>query len=129
MTRPSRSPSPKISLVVSDVNGTLVTDQKMLTELTKAAVAALHRRGIIFSFISSRPPRGLRMVLDAFVAMFKQAGFGIVIGIAAPAVQRAADVVTASNREDGFAHATKRFIFGSAQSGAVVDITRAGARG
>ena len=42
MTRPSRSPSPKISSVVSDVDGKLVTDQKLLTERTKAAVAALH---------------------------------------------------------------------------------------
>lgn len=32
MTRPSRSPSPKISSVVSDVDGKLVTDQKLLTE-------------------------------------------------------------------------------------------------
>ena len=127
MTRPSRSPPPKISSVVSDADGTLVTNQKMLTEHTKAAVAALHRRGIIFSIISSRPPRGLRMVLDAFVAMFKQAGFGIALGIAPPAVQRAADVVTDSNREDGFAHAIERFILGSAQSGAVVELTRAGA--
>jgi hydroxymethylpyrimidine pyrophosphatase-like HAD family hydrolase len=50
MTRPSRSPSWKISSVVSDVNGTLVTDQKLLTERTKGAVAA-HSRGIIFSII------------------------------------------------------------------------------
>jgi hydroxymethylpyrimidine pyrophosphatase-like HAD family hydrolase len=85
MTRPSRSPSWKISSVVSDVNGTLVTDQKLLTERTKAAVAALHRRGIIFSIISSRPRRGLRMVLDAFVAMIKHAGFSIAMGNAAPA--------------------------------------------
>ena len=42
MTRPSRSPSPKISSVDSDVDGKLVIDQKLLTERTKAAVAALH---------------------------------------------------------------------------------------
>jgi hypothetical protein len=33
------------------------------------------------------------------------------------------------NREDGFAHAIERSILGSAQSGAVVDIARAGDRG
>jgi hypothetical protein len=43
MTRPSRSPSPKISSVVSDVDGKLVTDQKLLTKRTKAAVAAQSR--------------------------------------------------------------------------------------
>ena len=35
-------PVAKISSVVSDVDGKLVTDQKLLTERTKAAVAALH---------------------------------------------------------------------------------------
>jgi len=91
MTRPSRSPSWKISSIFSDVNGTLVTDQKLLTERTKAAVAALHRRGIIFFIISSRPPRGLRIVLDAFVAMFKQAGFSIAMGNAVLLCGRCSD--------------------------------------
>jgi Cof subfamily protein (haloacid dehalogenase superfamily) len=54
----------KISAVVSDVDGTLVTDDKILTPRAQAAVAALHARGIIFTVISSRPPRGLRMLLD-----------------------------------------------------------------
>jgi Cof subfamily protein (haloacid dehalogenase superfamily) len=49
---------------VSDVDGTLVTDDKVLTARALAAVAELHARGIIFSIISSRPPRGLRMLLD-----------------------------------------------------------------
>ena len=290
MTRPSRSAPPKISAVVSDVDGTLVTDDKLLTEHTKAAVAALHRRGIIFSIISSRPPRGLRMVLDALnvtvpfcgfnggvitgpdlsvitehllpaeaarhaismltasgaqswvfadldwvvrdsggpyvdleertvgfpptvvedlspylhrvgkivgvsrdfdrlaqcerdiravladaafvarsqpqyldithplankgvallalsallsisvseivvvgdggndISMFEQAGFSIAMGNAAPAVQRAADVVTDSNRENGFAHAIERFVLGGEESSSLIDIARAGAR-
>jgi Cof subfamily protein (haloacid dehalogenase superfamily) len=63
MIRPS--PSSQIAAVISDVDGTLVTDEKMLTERTKATVAALHERGIVFSTISSRPPRGLRMIVDA----------------------------------------------------------------
>lgn len=55
--------TPKISAVVSDVDGTLVTDDKILTPRAQAAVADLHARGIIFTIISSRPPRGLRMLL------------------------------------------------------------------
>jgi Cof subfamily protein (haloacid dehalogenase superfamily) len=55
--------TPKISAVVSDVDGTLVTDDKNLTPRAQAAVADLHARGIIFTIISSRPPRGLRMLL------------------------------------------------------------------
>jgi Cof subfamily protein (haloacid dehalogenase superfamily) len=291
MTRPSRSPSRKISAVVSDVDGTLVTDEKLLTDRTREAVAALHSRGIVFTIISSRPPRGLRMVIDALkiavpfggfnggvvvapdlsvisehllppevarravemldasgsqswifsgqdwvvrdpgesyirleqrtvgfpptvaadftpfldragkivgvspdfdrlaqcerdiraalsdaafvarsqpqyldithplankgvalqalsqllsipaieiaaigdggndIAMFEQAGLSIAMGNGAPAVQRAADVVTGSNREDGFAAAIGRFILGGGQSSAPVNAARAGATG
>ena len=57
-------PSPfKCSAVISDVDGTLVTDDKILTPRAQAAAAALRANGIIFSIISSRPPRGLRMLL------------------------------------------------------------------
>jgi len=58
-----RIPSAKISALVSDVDGTLLTDDKILTERTRAAVAELHSSGILFSIISSRPLRGLRMLL------------------------------------------------------------------
>jgi Cof subfamily protein (haloacid dehalogenase superfamily) len=57
-------PSPfKCSAVISDVDGTLVTDDKILTPRAQAAAAALRANGIIFSIVSSRPPRGLRMLL------------------------------------------------------------------
>jgi Cof subfamily protein (haloacid dehalogenase superfamily) len=49
--------------LVSDVDGTLVTDGKVLTARTQAAVAKLHACGIKFAIISSRPPRGLGMLL------------------------------------------------------------------
>ena len=58
-----RIPSAKISALVSDVDGTLVTDDKILTVRAQAAVAKLHACGINFAIISSRPPRGLRMLL------------------------------------------------------------------
>src|SRR5437879_12912542 len=54
----------KISLVVSDVDGTLVTTDKVLTERSRAAVARLDATGIGFSIISSRPPFGLRMLVE-----------------------------------------------------------------
>ena len=62
MTSP-RSTTPVIRAVVSDVDGTLVTSEKLLTERAIAAVAELHDRGIPFTIISSRPPRGMRMLL------------------------------------------------------------------
>jgi Cof subfamily protein (haloacid dehalogenase superfamily) len=60
---PSTVSYPKISTLVSDVDGTLVTDDKILTVRAQAAVAKLHACGINFAIISSRPPRGLGMLL------------------------------------------------------------------
>jgi Cof subfamily protein (haloacid dehalogenase superfamily) len=64
MSPGSRSPPAMISAVVSDVDGTLVTDDKILTARTKAAVAGLRAEDIAFAIISSRPPRGLRMLVN-----------------------------------------------------------------
>jgi Cof subfamily protein (haloacid dehalogenase superfamily) len=53
-----------IALVVSDVDGTLVTPDKQLTQASIEAVHRLHARGIGFTVISSRPPFGLRMLSE-----------------------------------------------------------------
>ena len=42
----------------------LVTDDKILTARAQAAVAELRASGIIFTIISSRPPRGMRMLIE-----------------------------------------------------------------
>ena len=55
----------KISLVISDVDGTLVTEDKILTPRAQAAVHALHRAGIGFAITSGRPPRGMAMLVGA----------------------------------------------------------------
>ena len=65
----------KCSAVISDVDGTLVTDDKVLTARTEAAVAELRANGIVFSIISSRPPRGLRMLLDPLAITTPIGGF------------------------------------------------------
>jgi len=54
----------KISLVISDVDGTLVTPEKALTPRAIAAVERLHANGIGFSICSSRPPFGMRMLVE-----------------------------------------------------------------
>lgn len=54
----------RCSALISDVDGTLVTDDKILTPSAQASIAKLRARGIAFSIISSRPPRGLRMLVD-----------------------------------------------------------------
>jgi Cof subfamily protein (haloacid dehalogenase superfamily) len=51
-----------VRLVISDVDGTLVTRDKQLTPAVIAAVHRLHTRGIAFTAVSSRPPFGMRML-------------------------------------------------------------------
>jgi Cof subfamily protein (haloacid dehalogenase superfamily) len=46
-------------LVVSDIDGTLVTPSKTLTPGAVAAVRSLATAGIAFTLVSSRPPRGM----------------------------------------------------------------------
>jgi Cof subfamily protein (haloacid dehalogenase superfamily) len=53
-----------ISLVLSDVDGTLVTEDKVLTPRAQSAVKALRQEGIGFAITSGRPPRGMAMLFD-----------------------------------------------------------------
>jgi len=54
-----------IRLVVSDVDGTLVTHDKRLTDATRAAVRRLGDHGIGFTVTSSRPPFGIASIIEA----------------------------------------------------------------
>jgi len=65
----------KISLVLADVDGTLVTEEKILTERTRKAVGALHDAGIRFAITSGRPPLGMAMLFDALDIETPIAGF------------------------------------------------------
>ncbi len=60
----SRKPPPPIRLVIADVDGTLVTPDKVLTARASAAVRALQQAGIAFTITSGRPPRGMKMLID-----------------------------------------------------------------
>jgi Cof subfamily protein (haloacid dehalogenase superfamily) len=55
----------KVSLVISDVDGTLVRTDKSLSQRSRDAVDRLHEAGIGFSIVSSRPPFGVRMLVEA----------------------------------------------------------------
>ena len=76
-----RPPTTKISAIVSDVDGTLVTNDKQLTDRSRAAVAAIRKAGIPFSIISSRPPRGIASLMKALGIDRPSAGFngGVVV--------------------------------------------------
>ncbi|MFO1082762.1 MAG: Cof-type HAD-IIB family hydrolase [Reyranellaceae bacterium] len=77
-----RPPPVRLSAVVSDVDGTLVTDDKRLTDRVRAAVARIRAAGLPFCLISSRPPRGLAPVMHALEVDTPTACFngGVVVG-------------------------------------------------
>lgn len=66
---------PRISLLLADVDGTLVTEDKILTERARSAVAGLRRRGIGFAITSGRPPRGMEMLIEPLALDSPIAGF------------------------------------------------------
>jgi Cof subfamily protein (haloacid dehalogenase superfamily) len=53
-----------IKLLLADVDGTLVTQEKLLTDRAIAAVRALGEAGIQFTVTSGRPPRGMSMLVE-----------------------------------------------------------------
>ena len=53
-----------IKLLLADVDGTLVTPDKVLTDRAVAAVRRLGEAGILFAVTSGRPPRGMSMLIE-----------------------------------------------------------------
>ncbi len=104
MVAPVRSTS-KISLVLADVDGTLVTEEKVLTSRAEGAVRALQDAGIGFAITSGRPPRGMAMLVDPLALRTPVAAFngGIFVKpdmtvmeahvLAADAANRAVEVI------------------------------------
>ena len=78
-----------IRLLLSDVDGTLVTNDKVLTPAAIAAARALRAAGIDLT---------------------RRSGFSIAMGNASDAVKSQAQAVTASNQDDGWAHAVRTYV-------------------
>ena len=53
-----------IRLLLADVDGTLVTPDKVLTDRAVDAVRRLGKAGILFAITSGRPPRGMAMLIE-----------------------------------------------------------------
>ena len=70
-----------ISAVLADVDGTLVTKDKVLTERAIQAVDRLRERGIVFTVSSGRPPRGMRMLVEPLRLTMPMAAFngGVIV--------------------------------------------------
>jgi Cof subfamily protein (haloacid dehalogenase superfamily) len=64
-----------ISVLLTDVDGTLVTKDKVLTERAIGAVRQLRERGIIFTITSARPPYGMRMLIEPLGLTMPMAAF------------------------------------------------------
>jgi Cof subfamily protein (haloacid dehalogenase superfamily) len=64
-----------IRVLLADVDGTLVTKDKVLTEAAVAAVRDLDRAGIAFAITSGRPPRGMSMLIEPLALRTAIAGF------------------------------------------------------
>ena len=72
----SARPRPhRLSLIIADVDGTLVDENKTLTERAAAAVRALRQRGVLFAVTSGRPPRGMAMLVQPLSLDTAIAGF------------------------------------------------------
>jgi Cof subfamily protein (haloacid dehalogenase superfamily) len=56
--------APSIRLLLADVDGTLVTNDKVLTSRAIEAVRKLGEAGVLFAVTSGRPPRGMSMLIE-----------------------------------------------------------------
>jgi Cof subfamily protein (haloacid dehalogenase superfamily) len=70
-----------IAAVLADVDGTLVTKDKVLTPRAIQAVKRLQERGVLFAITSGRPPRGMRMLVEPLGMHVPMAAFngGIIV--------------------------------------------------
>jgi HAD superfamily hydrolase (TIGR01484 family) len=64
-----------ISAVLADVDGTLVTRDKVLTERGVRAVQPLRERGVVFAITSGRAPFGMRMLVEPLGLTLPMAAF------------------------------------------------------
>jgi Cof subfamily protein (haloacid dehalogenase superfamily) len=69
------SEKPLIKLLLADVDGTLVTKDKVLTDQAIAAVQAMHEAGIALALTSGRPPRGMQKLVAPLHLVTPVAGF------------------------------------------------------
>ena len=101
-----------VRLVVADVDGTLVTPDKILTLRARSVVRRVIEAGIGFTITSGRPPRGMKMLIDELQLEDPITAFngGLVVRpdlsiirehlVPATDAQAVIDVLTSSHRTD-----------------------------
>ena len=100
------SPANRVQLVIADVDGTLVTQDKRLTEGARTAVRRLLAAGIAFTITSGRPPLGMKMLIEPLALKDPIAAFngGVIVRpdlsvlhqhlLPAAAAQHAAEIIS-----------------------------------
>ena len=70
-----------IVAVLTDIDGTLVTKEKVITERASQAVKQLRELGLVFTITSGRPPRGMRMLVAPLGLTLPMAAFsgGVIV--------------------------------------------------
>jgi Cof subfamily protein (haloacid dehalogenase superfamily) len=70
-----------IAALLADVDGTLITREKVLTARAVDAVRRLRERGVVFCITSGRPPRGLSMFVEPLGLTLAMAAFngGVIV--------------------------------------------------
>ena len=107
MTRPDEGTSAgagrPIKLMLADVDGTLVTNDKVLTDRAIAAVGRLHDAGITFAVTSGRPPRGMAMLVEPLALDTPLAAFngGLFVAPDMTVIESARSRRTSSSRSSG----------------------------
>jgi Cof subfamily protein (haloacid dehalogenase superfamily) len=99
-------PKDRVQLVIADVDGTLVTQDKVLTEVARAAVRKIVEAGIAFTITSGRPPLGMKMLTEPLALKDPIAAFngGVIVRpdlsllrqhlLPADAAQHAAEIIS-----------------------------------
>ena len=95
-----------IRLVIADVDGTLLTPDKVLTPRARASVRQIVDAGMAFTITSGRPPRGMKALIDELDLRSPITAFngGLVVRpdlsiitehvVSRPLAQRALDILT-----------------------------------
>jgi Cof subfamily protein (haloacid dehalogenase superfamily) len=115
------APSQRISLLLADVDGTLVTEDRLVTRQTQQAAEALQAAGVALAITSARPPRGMAMLVEPLAIETPIAGFngGVIVTpdmamleerVLAPEVARRAVALVLDHRMDAWVYTGKDWL-------------------
>ena len=92
----TNAPSSEIALVISDIDGTLITSNHEIAESTRRTAARLYEKGIRLSLSSSRPPRSILPLAESLALRSPFAAFNGALVITADGDVKARSVIPVS---------------------------------